>query len=111
MAVQYSVPSGAVTLTAATARTCVELATTANLPVELIALDVSSSYLTSATPVDLLIELVAFTVTGTGTTYVSRKYGQGTGTSYTTAKIADTVEPSTPTVIYAWRMPLPGGHW
>lgn len=108
MTVQYSVTSGLTSLTAAV-HTAIELNPGANLPAELIAIDVSSSYSTVATPVTLLIELVSNTATGTGTSYTPRRYGQAVGTAQTTVKINDTVEPSTPTVVQAWELILPGG--
>jgi len=51
----------------ATAKTMVEMNPGANLPAELISVDISSSYATSATPITLLVELMAYTGTGTGT--------------------------------------------
>jgi hypothetical protein len=108
MTAQYSVTTGLTSLTAAV-HTAIELNTSANVPVELISLDVSSSYLTTATPVSLLIELITNTATGTGTAYTPKKMGQAVGTSATTTKINDTVEPSTPTIIQAWELILPGG--
>lgn len=109
MTVQFSATNGLTALVATTAKTMIELATTANTPAELISLDVSSSYLTSATPLTLLVELVNYTATGTGTTYTGRKYGQAIGAAQTTVKINDTVEPSTPTIIAGWELIIPSG--
>lgn len=111
MTVQYSVTSGLITLATATAKTALELNPSASLPAELIALDVSSPYLTTATPIDLLIELVAYTATGTGTATTPRKYGQAIGTAQTTTKVNDTVEPTATglVVVEQWDLILPGG--
>jgi hypothetical protein len=109
MSVQYSFTTGLQSLTAAV-HTMVELNPVASQnPPELIALDVSSSYLTTATPISLLIEIVTNTATGTGTVYTPKRMGAATGTASTVCKINDTVEPSTPTVIYGWEVIIPGG--
>jgi hypothetical protein len=107
--VQYSVTTGLTALAAATAKSMVEVNPGSGLPAELISMDVSSSYATSATPITLLIELVSNTATGTGTTYTPKRYGQAVGVAQSTTKINDTVEPSTPTVIQAWELVLPSG--
>lgn len=109
MTVQYSVTTGLTSLTAATAKTMIEVNPSANVPAELISMDISSSYTTSATPITLLVELVSNTGTGTGTSYTPKRYGQAVGTAQSTVKINDTVEPSTPTVIAGWEIILPGG--
>jgi len=87
----------------------VEINPSANVPAELISLDVSSSYVTSATPITLLVELVSYATTGTGTTYTPKRYGQAVGTAQSTVKINDTIEPATPTVVAGWEIILPGG--
>ncbi|MGZ6852442.1 MAG: hypothetical protein ACXVGC_00005, partial [Mycobacteriaceae bacterium] len=66
MTAQYVINTGLTALTAATAKTLVEINTGANTPTELIALKVSSSYLTTATPITLTVELGTTTATGTG---------------------------------------------
>lgn len=106
---QYSVTTGLTALAAATAKTMIEINPGANTPVELIGMDVSSSYLTSGTPVSLLVELVSYAASGTGTAYTPRRYGQAVGVATSTAKINDTVEPSTPTVVQGYELILPGG--
>jgi hypothetical protein len=108
MTVQFSVTTGLTSLTAA-AHTAIEINPSANVPAELIGFDVSCSYLTTGTPVSLLIELVSNTATGTGTSYTPKRFGQAVGTAAATVKINDTVEPSTPTVIYGWELIVPGG--
>lgn len=99
MAVQYVITTGKTALVAATAKTVIEGSSTANVPPEWISLDVSFDG-TSGTPV--LIELLTFSTTGTGTGYTPKKYGQAVGVAASTWKINDTVEPSTPTVLLAW---------
>lgn len=108
MSAQYSVTTGLTALTAATAKTMIELTSTANTPGELIALSVSSSYITTATPLTLTVELGTYTATGTGTTYTPKRVGTGVGSAQTTAKINDTVEPTGFTSIHVWDLTLPG---
>ena len=109
MAVQFSVTNGLTALAAATAKTMVEMNPGANTPAELISFDISSSYLTAATPITLLVELVAYTGTGTGTAFTPRRYGQAVGAASTVVKINDTVEPAGATVVAGWELILPTG--
>jgi len=108
--VQYSVSTGANSFTAA-AHTAIEINPGSSLPAELIAMDVSSSYLTAGTPISVLVELVSNTAAGTGTSYTPKKFGQAVGTATATTKINDTVEPSTPTVVMGWELVFPAGPW
>lgn len=108
MAAQFSVTTGLTALTAATAKTMIELSTTANTSAELIALSVSSSYLTTATPLTLTVELGTYTGTGTGTAYTAKRVGTGVGVAQTTAKINDSAEPAGFTSIHVWDLTLPG---
>lgn len=108
MTAQYAVTTGLTALTAATPKTLIEINPNANTPAELIALTVSSSYLTSATPLSLTVELGTATATGTGTSFTAKKVGQSVGTSSATLKINDTVEPSTFVAVHAWDLVLPG---
>lgn len=108
MSVQYSVTSGLTALSAATAKTLIEMNPDSSTPAELIALTVSSSYLTVATPASLLVELGTATGTGTGTSFTAKRMGAAQGTADTTCKINDTVEPSSITVLHAWDLVLPG---
>jgi hypothetical protein len=108
MTVQYSASTGANSFTAA-AHTAIEINPGSSLPAELVAIDVSSPYLTAGTPISVLVELVSNTATGTGTGYTPKKFGQAVGTSLTTTKINDSVEPSTPTVIMGWGLVFPAG--
>ncbi|MGZ4555720.1 MAG: hypothetical protein ACXVXZ_08235 [Mycobacteriaceae bacterium] len=108
MTAQYAIQTGLTALTAATAKTLVEINTGANTPTELIALKVSSSYLTSATPITLTVELGTTTATGTGTAFTPKRTGQAVGVAQSTVKINDTVEPTGFTVVDAWDLTLPG---
>jgi hypothetical protein len=108
MTVQYSASSGANSFTAA-AHTAIEINPGSSLPAELIAMDVSSPYLTTGTPISVLVELVSNTASGTGSSYTPKKFGQAVGTALSTTKINDTVEPSTPTVVMGWELVFPAG--
>jgi hypothetical protein len=100
MAAQYTVTTGSTALVAATAKTVVELTAGANALAELIALDVSFNG-TTATAVPVTVEITTFATTGTGTAFTPKRVGAA-GTAQATAKINDTVEPATQTVIAAW---------
>lgn len=108
MSQQFSVTTGLTALVAATAKTMIEVATGAATTAELIALSVSSSYLTSATPLSLVVELGSYTGTGTGTAFTPRRVGTAAGAAQSTAKINDTVEPAGFVVAHAWDLTLPG---
>lgn len=108
MSVQYTVTTGLTALTASTAKTLVEMNPDSSTPAELIALTVSSSYLTTATPASLVIELGVATATGTGTSFTPKRAGSATGTADTTVKINDTVEPTSFTAYHVWDLVLPG---
>ena len=105
MARLYSVTTGSTALVAATAKTAIELATSATIVNSWTQLDITFNG-TSATAVPVLCELVRYTATGTGTTYTPNKVGQAQDiAALTTAKINNTVEPSTPTVFAAYFIP------
>lgn len=108
MTVQYMVSTGSTALTAATAKTMIELTTTANVPVEWIACDITFNG-TSSTAVPVTVDFCTYAATGTGTAATIRRAGQAVGTSATTAKINDTVEPTTPTVLFSWFIPPTSG--
>jgi hypothetical protein len=78
--VQYSVSTGANSFTAA-AHTAIEINPGSSMPAELIAMDVSSPYLTTGTPISVLVELVSNTASGTGSSYTPKKFGQAVGTA------------------------------
>lgn len=108
MTAQFSVTTGLTALVAATAKTLVEINPSANTPAELIALTIGSSYLTSATPASLVIELGTATASGTGTGATIKRVGQAVGTAQAASKINDTVEPSSFAAVHVWDLVLPG---
>lgn len=105
---QYSVTTGLTALVAATAKTMIEVNPDANTPGELIAVTVSSSYLTTATPIGLQVELCTYSASGTGTGATIKRVGQGVGTATFASKINDTVEPAGAAVVHGWDLVLPG---
>jgi hypothetical protein len=105
---QFVVTTGLTALAAATAKTLIEINPTANTPAELIALTVSSSYLTAGTPLSLVVEIGTAAATGTGTAFTPKRAGQAVGTAQSTTKINDTVEPTTFVAVHAWDLVLPG---
>lgn len=109
MAEQYSVAVSAVALSAATAKTVVELATGATIDNTLISLDVSFNGVTS-TAVPVLVEVITTAATGTGTAATPNRVGPNQGRpSLTTAKTNLTVEGSTPVVVWSWYVPPTSG--
>lgn len=108
MTVQYTVTTGSTALVAATAKTMIELSSSANVPAEWIACDITFNGVT-ASAVPVTVDFCTYTATGTGTTYTPKRFGQALGTAATTAKINDTVEPSTPTVLFSWFIPPTSG--
>lgn len=112
MARQFSITTGSTALVAATAKTAIELATGAAVANQWIQLDVTFNG-TTATAIPVTVEIVRYTATGTGTTYTPNKIGPAQDVAAgTTAKINDTVEPSTPTILLAWFVsPTSGVTW
>lgn len=108
MSIQYGITTGSTALVAATAKTVIEVATGTSMAPEWVSFDVSFNG-TSATAVPVLCEIVSYTATGTGTTFTPKRVGAATGVAISTAKINDTVEPSTPTVLMAWFVPPTSG--
>lgn len=108
MTVQYITKTGTVALAAATVKTVIELTTNANVPCEWIALNVSFDGVNAAA-VPVLVEICTYAATGTGTAYTPKRGGQAVGTSQATAKINDTVEPTTPVVVDDFWVPPTGG--
>lgn len=108
MAIQYMVTTGSVALTAATAKTMVELTTTANMAPEWIAVDITFNGV-NASAVPVQVDFCTYATTGTGTSYTPKRFGQAVGTSYTTVKVNDTAEPGTPTVLFSWFVPPTSG--
>lgn len=108
MTAQFVVTTGLTSLSAATAKTVIEINPGANTPAELISLTVSSSYLTSATPLSLIVELGTASATGTGTANTPKRAGQAVGAATATVKINDSVEPTSFTAVHTWDLVLPG---
>lgn len=111
MGAQYVITTGLTALTAATAKTMVEVFPGANVPVTLKQLGVSSSYLTAGTPITCLVEIGTVTATGTGTGATANKWGIGAGAIAATCKVNDTVEPSGFSAIYGVELVFPAGPW
>lgn len=108
MSVQYIITSGSTALTAATAKTMIEVASSANMPPEWIAVDVTFNG-TNAAAVPVTVDFCTYTATGTGTAFTPKRFGQALGTSSVTAKINDTVEPAGATVLFSWLVPPTSG--
>lgn len=108
MAVQYMITTGPTALVAATAKTMIEVTASANIPPEWIAFDVTFDGVTAgATPVRL--DICSYTATGTGTAFTPKRFGQALGVAQSTAKINDTVEPTSPVVISSLYIPPTSG--
>jgi hypothetical protein len=108
MTVQYVISTGAVALSAATAKTVIEASTTANVPNEWVAVDITFDGVT-ASAVPVRVDFCTYAATGTGTAYTPKKLGQAVGTAQTTSKINDTVEPTTPVILFSWYIPPTSG--
>lgn len=109
MTVQYLITNGSQALTAATAKTVIEASTTANVPCEWIALDITFDGVT-ASAVPVRVDICTYAATGTGTAYTPKRLGQAVGTAQTTSKINDTVEPTTPVILMSWFIPPTSGQ-
>lgn len=108
MATQYAITTSNVALAAATAKTLIEGVSTANVPPEWIALDITFDGVT-ATAVPVRVDFCTYAATGTGTTYTPKRLGQAVGNPASTWKINDTVEPTTPTILFSWWIPPTSG--
>jgi hypothetical protein len=100
MSEQYVVNTGtaAVALAAATAKTVIELTTSATVDNSLIGFDISFDG-ASSTAVPVRIDLCSYAATGTGTAATPTLMGPAGRGSVTTAKVNDSVEPTTPAII------------
>jgi hypothetical protein len=109
MACQFVVATQSIALTAATAKTCIEIPTGSTMDLDVIGLELSFS---AAAAGSCVVEWMTFVTTGTGTTVTPVKYGknQGPAAILGTVKIADTVEPGTLAAagLPSWVLPLPG---
>jgi hypothetical protein len=109
MAEVYSVTAGAVALTAATAKTVIEITTTSTKPARVV--QWSATLDASAAAAGVKVELVRYTGASTGSAYTPLKYnGEGQAiAAQTSAKTNDTVEPTTPTVVETYYIPNTAG--
>lgn len=109
MAEQYLVTVSGLSLSAATAKTAIELATGATIDNVWIGFDVSFNGVT-ATNVPVLLELISSTATGTGTAYTPNRIGANQGrAALTTAKHSLSAEGASPTVLASWYVPPTSG--
>lgn len=107
MAESYSVDNGGTALTAATAKTVVELSTPSTQTDRIIDITVGCDVTAAGS---LKVELIDAT-SGTGTSYTPKKVnGEAQNrAANTTAKINDSVEPTSVTVLKTWMFTLPLG--
>lgn len=106
---QFSISTGSVTTVAATAKTVIEIPSSATAPFSVIGLEIMSAATAAGT---LIVEWGTFTTTGTGTTVTPQKWGadQSVAMIVGTVKVANSVEPSGFAVgtLPNWIIPLPG---
>ena len=109
MATQYVVPTGPITLVAATIKGCIEFPTSATAGATIIGVDFtfSASSLGSA-----VVEWGTYTTTGTGTTVTPAKLGTGQGVAANvgTVKVNHSAAPAgfAAAGLPSWVIPLPG---
>lgn len=111
MAETYSVTASGVAASAATAKTVIEIAAGATVSGRLIAADVTFRGGVTTTSKEVLVELVRYATTGTGTAYTPLKAnGEGQARAANiTAKTNMSAEPGTPTVLKSWYVPAVSG--
>lgn len=109
MATQYSITAIQPTMVAATAKTILEIPSSATAGFLVVALEVMSAATAAGT---LIIEWMTYATTGTGTTFTPLKYGtdQGVVANLGTVKVAHSAEPATLAAgsLPSWIIPLPG---
>src|SRR6185437_2570511 len=109
MALQYCIGTGSVSLTAATAKTLIEIPTGASMPFVVYCMEITSGATSAGA---LTLTWGTYATTGTGTTVTPQKIGpdQSLAATLGTVKIADTVEPASFTVgqLPTYLLPLPG---
>jgi hypothetical protein len=110
MAKVYTVTTGSVALAAATAKTVAETTTTAATTLIWVSFDVTFDG-TNAAATPVKVEIVSYTGASTGTAFTLLKgNGEAQNVAATsTAKINDTVEPTTPTVRRTYFVPPTSG--
>lgn len=114
MAECYSITTGIgtpIALSAATAKTVIEVAAASTQTARLV--QASVSFDAAAAAAGIKVELVRYATTGTGTAYTPLKYnGEAQNrAALCTAKVNDTVEPATPTVVECWYVPNTAGQF
>ena len=99
MAVQFDITTGIVTsgFTASVARTVLEGVSTANVPPEWCEYAICNQAASGYT----IVEFCTYAATGTGTAYTPKRHGQAVGVAASTWKVNDTVEPTTPVVVWS----------
>jgi hypothetical protein len=109
MATQYSISTGAMTYVATTAKTAIELQSSATAGITIIGMELCFGMAAASSA---LVEWGTYTATSTGTAVTPLKYGTGQGVAMNVAvcKVNCTVEPTVFTVgtLPTWRIPLPG---
>lgn len=109
MANQFVISTGSVTTVAATAKTCIEIPSTATSPFIVFCLEVMSASTSAGT---VVLEWGTYTTTGTGTTVTPQKWGadQSIAALVGTVKIADSIEPTgfATGTLPNYVIPLPG---
>lgn len=111
MARLYSVTNGTVSLSAATAKTVIELAAGATIQADLC--EVAVSFDASSAAAGIKVEIVRYATTGTGTAYTPLKCNAAAQSlaSIVTAKVNDSAEPATPTVVDTYYVPNTAGQF
>jgi hypothetical protein len=109
VSVQYVVSTSNIALSAATAKTVIEGVTDASgPPPEWVGVDITFDGVT-ASAVPVRVDFCTYAATGTGTTQTPKKLGAALGTARSTWKVNDTVEPTTPVILYSWYIPPTSG--
>lgn len=109
MANQFVITSGSVTLVANTAKTCIEIPSSATQAFCVVCMEIMSACTAAGS---LVVEWGTYTTTGTGTTVTPQKWGtdQSVAAILGTVKVADSAEPAGFAVgtLPTWVVPLPG---
>jgi hypothetical protein len=111
MARKYTVTSGLTSLAASTTKVACQLATGTNVTNSIVGFDVTfDSTATGAGAIPIRVELVRTTgASSGGATYTPTKWHKAVGAAVTTARINDTSDGASPTIIKSWLVPPTGG--
>lgn len=112
MARKYTASTGLVSLAASATRVAVGLATGTTVTAVITGFDVTfDSVSTGAGAIPVRVELVRCTGASntTGTAPTPTKWNKSTGAAAVTARINDTVDGASPTIIKSWLVPPTGG--